>query len=211
MSLGYAERLSFREDLGGRLGAPEIFDDAACVVDGAERLAGMVCVCVGGRLGKQGRAWPLPSGIAPRPHSAAALPPGRRPRRCAPRAASSRSPAPASQRPAASRVRLWSGGGGGALGGGGRDGAARGAPPQGPPRSRGRPQSAAGCGHLGGPTPSAATHHPPDFRGPSGVWTLQRANKPLPRLQTSFLYAKPSLTHMVGCVAAAVERASRLS
>jgi mono-ADP-ribosyltransferase sirtuin 6 len=37
----------------------------------------------------------------------------------------------------------------------------------------------------------------PDFRGPGGVWTLQRAGKPPPRLQTSFVYAKPSLTHMV--------------
>lgn len=27
MSLGYAEKLSYREDLGGRLGAPELFDD----------------------------------------------------------------------------------------------------------------------------------------------------------------------------------------
>jgi hypothetical protein len=39
------------------------------------------------------------------------------------------------------------------------------------------------------------------------VWTLQRANKPPPRLQTSFVYAKPSLTHMVrgraGCSGAA--------
>ena len=26
MSLGYAEKLSYREDLGGQLGSPEIFD-----------------------------------------------------------------------------------------------------------------------------------------------------------------------------------------
>ncbi len=26
MSLGYAEKLSYREDLGGQLGAPELFD-----------------------------------------------------------------------------------------------------------------------------------------------------------------------------------------
>lgn len=37
----------------------------------------------------------------------------------------------------------------------------------------------------------------PDFRGPKGIWTLQRDGQPLPRLQTSFVYAKPSLTHMV--------------
>lgn len=35
----------------------------------------------------------------------------------------------------------------------------------------------------------------PDFRGPQGVWTLQRKGLPLPKLQTSFVYAKPSLTH----------------
>ncbi len=28
MSLGYAEKLSYRDDLGGQLGAPEIFDEA---------------------------------------------------------------------------------------------------------------------------------------------------------------------------------------
>ena len=44
----------------------------------------------------------------------------------------------------------------------------------------------------------------PDFRGPQGVWTLQRAGKPLPRLKTSFGVAKPSLTHqaLVGLVQA---------
>lgn len=42
MSLGYAERLSFREDLGGRLGAPEVFDGAARTVEGVDALAGMV-------------------------------------------------------------------------------------------------------------------------------------------------------------------------
>lgn len=47
MSLGYADRLSFREDLGGRLGAPELFDDAAAVVDGAARLAQIVRWCKG--------------------------------------------------------------------------------------------------------------------------------------------------------------------
>lgn len=36
----------------------------------------------------------------------------------------------------------------------------------------------------------------PDFRGPNGVWTAQRAGKPLPKAKTSFLYAQPSLTHM---------------
>lgn len=36
----------------------------------------------------------------------------------------------------------------------------------------------------------------PDFRGPNGVWTAQRAGKPLPKAKVSFLYAQPSLTHM---------------
>ncbi len=39
----------------------------------------------------------------------------------------------------------------------------------------------------------------PDFRGPNGVWTCQRAGKPAPKLHTSFVYAKPSLTHQVRC------------
>ncbi|KAL3132439.1 hypothetical protein ABBQ32_008995 [Trebouxia sp. C0010 RCD-2024] len=35
----------------------------------------------------------------------------------------------------------------------------------------------------------------PDFRGPSGIWTLQRAHKPIPEFKVSFGVAKPSLTH----------------
>ena len=35
----------------------------------------------------------------------------------------------------------------------------------------------------------------PDFRGPSGIWTLQRAGKPLPKPKVSFALAKPSFTH----------------
>ena len=35
----------------------------------------------------------------------------------------------------------------------------------------------------------------PDFRGPDGVWTCQRAQRPPPSLSTSFVAAKPSLTH----------------
>lgn len=37
----------------------------------------------------------------------------------------------------------------------------------------------------------------PDFRGPSGIWTLQRSNKPLPQMRTSFVAAAPSYTHQV--------------
>ena len=39
----------------------------------------------------------------------------------------------------------------------------------------------------------------PDFRGPAGIWTLQRARKPIPAFKTSFGIAKPSLTHQVDC------------
>mmetsp|Transcript_37356 Transcript_37356/g.105395 ORF Transcript_37356/g.105395 Transcript_37356/m.105395 type:complete len:475 (-) Transcript_37356:369-1793(-) len=48
----------------------------------------------------------------------------------------------------------------------------------------------------------------PDFRGPNGIWTLQRAKKPLPKLKTSFTFAKPSLTHMA---LVALHRAGKLS
>ena len=37
----------------------------------------------------------------------------------------------------------------------------------------------------------------PDFRGPTGIWTLQRAGKPIPQFKVSFGIAKPSLTHQV--------------
>jgi hypothetical protein len=42
MSLGYAEKLSYRDDLGGQLGAPELSDSKADVVEKVERLAEMV-------------------------------------------------------------------------------------------------------------------------------------------------------------------------
>jgi hypothetical protein len=44
-SLGYAERLSFREDLGGQLGAPEHFDLPQEVERKAEKLAQLVRGC----------------------------------------------------------------------------------------------------------------------------------------------------------------------
>lgn len=43
MSLGYAEKLSFREDLGGQLGDPEIFDDEAALTAKALQLAHVTC------------------------------------------------------------------------------------------------------------------------------------------------------------------------
>lgn len=36
----------------------------------------------------------------------------------------------------------------------------------------------------------------PDFRGPNGVWTCQKQGRPLPKLDTTFASAQPSLTHM---------------
>lgn len=51
MSLGYAEKLSFREDLGGQLGAPELSDTPEEVEAKVERLAELVrsaCGCLVG-------------------------------------------------------------------------------------------------------------------------------------------------------------------
>lgn len=45
MSLGYAERLSFREDLGGRLGDPEILEQAQEVLQKVEQLTDLVSSC----------------------------------------------------------------------------------------------------------------------------------------------------------------------
>ena len=42
MSLGYAEKLSYREDLGGQLGAPEVFDEDEPLKAGAQQLSDMV-------------------------------------------------------------------------------------------------------------------------------------------------------------------------
>lgn len=42
MSVGYAERLTFREDLGGRLGDPEIYDAQIDIVEKAKKLATLV-------------------------------------------------------------------------------------------------------------------------------------------------------------------------
>ena len=42
MSLGYAAKLSYREDLGGRLGDPELFDAREEVEAKVERLAELV-------------------------------------------------------------------------------------------------------------------------------------------------------------------------
>lgn len=43
MSLGYADRLSHREDLGGRLGDPELSETPHGTLDKAYRLTELVC------------------------------------------------------------------------------------------------------------------------------------------------------------------------
>jgi mono-ADP-ribosyltransferase sirtuin 6 len=98
MSLGYAEKLSYREDLGGRLGAPEVFEPEEVTRAKVRALAGLVR--------------------------------------------------------AARRVVAFTGAG-----------------------------ISTSCGI-------------PDFRGPQGVWTLQRAGKPLPQAKVPFFAARPSATHM---------------
>ena len=97
MSLGYAEKLTFREDLGGQLGAPEFFDSPEEVDAKVSQLAALV--------------------------------------------------------QNAQRIVAFTGAG-----------------------------ISTACGI-------------PDFRGPSGVWTLQRAGKPIPRPKVSFAMARPSFTH----------------
>lgn len=97
MSLGYAEKLSYREDLGGQLGAPEFFDTPEELEAKIDRLAQLV--------------------------------------------------------QEARKIVAFTGAG-----------------------------ISTSCGI-------------PDFRGPSGIWTLQRRGQPLPRPKVSFALARPSFTH----------------
>lgn len=59
-------------------------------------------------------------------------------------------------------------------------------------------------------------HHPrlhagvPDFRGPTGIWTLQRAGLPIPKLDIEFGAAKPSITHQVLLLSVAYDADHRL-
>ena len=45
MSLGYAEKLSYRDDLGGQLGNPELSEDPAELERKVEQLVKLVCAC----------------------------------------------------------------------------------------------------------------------------------------------------------------------
>lgn len=150
MSLGYAEKLSFREDLGGQLGAPELFDTAAEVEAKVERLAELV------RGGKQG-IW---FGCVRMGHN-------QRSCNCCVLLAR----AGATDLDLTSSVLL-------------------------PPSVRLQVQQARRIIAFTGAGISTACGIP-DFRGPNGIWTLQRAGQPLPRPKVSFTHAKPSLTHQV--------------
>ncbi len=127
MSLGYADRLSYREDLGGTLGSPELHDTDADVARKVAILARYVrSVVRSERLSRQ--------------------------LLCALRSSKMAACARA-QVQEADRMVAFTGAG-----------------------------ISTACGI-------------PDFRGPDGVWTCQRAQRPPPRLSTSFVAAKPSLTH----------------
>lgn len=63
MSLGYAERLSFREDLGGRLGDPEILENSREVLKKLEQLTdlvGLSCRCYPPEVGPYALSLPGP-------------------------------------------------------------------------------------------------------------------------------------------------------
>ena len=142
MSLGYAERLSYREDLGGQLGAPEVLDSSSDVQQKIRQFAEWVSsprnenlrvLCklhhfeVFARfLCQAGQSSELSSACAA-----------------------------VSQVQQAKRIVAFTGAG-----------------------------ISTSCGI-------------PDFRGPKGVWTLQREQKPLPKPKVSFTHAVPSLTHQV--------------
>jgi hypothetical protein len=58
MSLGYAEKLSYREDLGGQLGSRELNDRAEDVIKGVEQLAAWVRLCCRRRARRRRRRRP---------------------------------------------------------------------------------------------------------------------------------------------------------
>ena len=131
MSLGYADRLSFREDLGGRLGDPELHDSDQAVASKVAQLATWVSAPLVNALYRLLSVYLPPPPSFPIPYSNA----------------------PTLQVREAGSVIAFTGAG-----------------------------ISTACGI-------------PDFRGPNGVWTCQRAARPPPRLTTSFVAARPSLTH----------------
>lgn len=172
MSLGYAEKLSYREDLGGQLGAPELLDSTAEIEKGVERLAQLVGLGAD-RYNKQAAArLSQPAPVLPLQHTRHC--PDFSSRYGAPSALWP-SPAPASAPPAAfqtsGELLGWADGGSKLL-----------APAACQLRELVKPLR-----------PAAASAMP--CRGPKGIWTLQRAGQPLPRPKVSFTHATPSLTH----------------
>ena len=152
MSLGYASRLSHREDLGGRLGDPELTTNAHVVLTKTRELAELVR---GGR-GRSCFAWWVRCALVCFQTGARTL---TAPARLPPIAP----PPPQTQIRKAERVMAFTGAG-----------------------------ISTACGI-------------PDFRGPNGVWTLQRQGKEA-KLGVSFVYAQPSLTHQVRVVGVAEQR-----
>jgi mono-ADP-ribosyltransferase sirtuin 6 len=45
MSLGYAEKLSYRDDLGGQLGAPELSEESTDLNNKVQQLTNLVRTC----------------------------------------------------------------------------------------------------------------------------------------------------------------------
>lgn len=157
MSLGYAERLSFREDLGGRLGDPEILENAEEVLQKVEELTDLVGSSYVDlpRLSLHSRR--MHEIIYPTYISAQAKVKDQWRCLCQLRHhynGFTTQPCVLPQVRQASKVVAFTGAG-----------------------------ISTACGI-------------PDFRGPNGVWTMQRKGLPLPKAKTSFLYAQPSLTHM---------------
>jgi mono-ADP-ribosyltransferase sirtuin 6 len=170
MSLGYAEKLSYRDDLGGQLGAPEIFDDPEKVAANAQQLADLVICCTSINLKCAGRLWECNSflydhlqiqasktvivftgaGIS----TACGIPDFRSGNSC-PRSSASVLEAPSCSLRRSLHI----------------------------------------CVHACVPWHQSAMMSL--CRGPNGVWTMQRAGKPLPTARCSFTTATPSLTHMV--------------
>jgi hypothetical protein len=162
MSLGYAERLSHREDLGGRLGDPELFEAPHVVLDKSKELAELVSSCRPGLHTHAGHSINNSSGTSlcsahthqiwctPVLQDICALIVAVK---CIGVCLVTRVILLQLQIRDAAKLVVFTGAG---------------------------ISTAAGI---------------PDFRGPQGVWTLQRKGLPLPKLHTSFVYAKPSLTH----------------
>ncbi len=97
MSLGYAEKLSYHEDLGGQLGAPELFDADA---DARRKVAELAALVRAQRVLR----WATWAELCCIAHNVWAMLSGAWRRRCLPATTSSSSRAPASARRAVSQT-----------------------------------------------------------------------------------------------------------